>query len=92
MNVLKIIRYAAWAAVFALAAVAGLVALGMKPGGNPGNMPLSAQVGGPFALTSQEGRPFTDKDLMGKPFALFFGFTNCPDICPTTLLEFDQSA
>ncbi len=87
MNALKLIRYAAWAAVFALAAVAGLVAFGMKPGGNPGSMPLAAQIGGPFSLLSHEGRRFTDKDLLGKPFALFFGFTNCPDVCPTTLLE-----
>jgi protein SCO1 len=85
MTALKIIRYTAWAAVAALAIVAGLVAFGMKPGGS--NMPLAVQIGGPFALTSHEGKRFTDKDLAGKPFALFFGFANCPDICPTTLLE-----
>ncbi len=83
MTALKIIRYAAWAAVAALAIVAGIVAFGMKPGG----MPLSAQIGGPFALISHDGRRVTDKDFAGRPFALFFGFANCPDICPTTLLE-----
>jgi protein SCO1 len=85
MTALKIIRYTAWAAVAALALVAGLVALGLKPGGNP--LPLAAQIGGPFTLTSHEGKRVTDKDFAGKPFALFFGFANCPDICPTTLLE-----
>ena len=87
MSALKLIRYAAWAAVLALAVVAGLVALGVKPGGDPGKLPLAVQIGGTFALTSHEGKRVTDKDFAGKPFALFFGFANCPDICPTTLLE-----
>ena len=43
------------------------------------------ELGGPFALTDQNGRPFTDKDLRGKPAAMFFGFTFCPEVCPTTL-------
>jgi protein SCO1 len=50
-------------------------------------MPLAAAIGGPFELTSHEGKRFKSGDLKGKPFALFFGFTNCPDVCPTTLLE-----
>jgi protein SCO1 len=44
-------------------------------------------IGGPFALTNQDGQRVTEKDLLGKPSAIFFGFTGCPDICPTTLLE-----
>ena len=44
-------------------------------------------VGGPFELTSQEGTPISDKDLRGRPFLIFFGFTNCPDVCPTALRE-----
>ena len=46
-----------------------------------------AEIGGPFALTSHEGRPFTRDDLLGRPHILYFGFTYCPDICPTTLLQ-----
>lgn len=42
-------------------------------------------LGGPFALVDQNGRPFTDRDLRGKPAAVFFGFTYCPEVCPTTL-------
>jgi protein SCO1/2 len=42
-------------------------------------------IGGPFALTTVDGAPFTDRDLAGKPYVLFFGFTRCPDVCPTTL-------
>ncbi|MCA0278765.1 MAG: SCO family protein [Proteobacteria bacterium] len=44
-------------------------------------------IGGPFALTTQKGTRLTDADLRGKPYALFFGFTHCPEVCPTTLFE-----
>ena len=44
-------------------------------------------VGGPFELVSHDGAPITEKDLRGKPFLVFFGFTNCPDVCPTALRE-----
>lgn len=46
-----------------------------------------AGIGGPFALVDQNGRPFTDRDLRGHPHVLYFGFTYCPDICPTTLFQ-----
>ncbi|MEZ5498917.1 MAG: SCO family protein [Steroidobacteraceae bacterium] len=39
----------------------------------------------PFALRSADGRPIANADLNGHPTILFFGFTNCPDVCPTTL-------
>ena len=44
-------------------------------------------IGGAFELTDQDGRRVTEKDLLGRPSAIFFGFTSCPDLCPTTLLE-----
>ncbi|WP_343346044.1 SCO family protein [Sphingomicrobium sp. XHP0239] len=43
--------------------------------------------GGPFELVDGEGRPFSSTRLAGRPHAVFFGFTNCPDICPTTLSD-----
>jgi protein SCO1/2 len=46
-----------------------------------------ASVGGPFHLEDQIGKPFTDQDMKGRPFLVFFGYTHCPDVCPTTLLE-----
>jgi protein SCO1/2 len=39
----------------------------------------------PFELTDQAGRPFTTASLAGHPSLVFFGFTHCPDVCPTTL-------
>ncbi|MDE4916003.1 SCO family protein [Methylobacterium sp. 092160098-2] len=44
-------------------------------------------IGGPFRLTTHDGQSLSSEDLKGKPFAVFFGFTHCPDICPTTLFE-----
>src|SRR5207237_8042609 len=44
-------------------------------------------IGGPFALIDQDGRPRTDADFRGKLMLVYFGFTYCPDICPTDLQE-----
>jgi protein SCO1/2 len=52
--------------------------------------PHAAAIGGPFQLVDQNGKPFTDQDMKGKPYLVFFGFTHCPDICPTTLFEMSQ--
>ena len=48
---------------------------------------LSSTIGGPFRLVDQNGRPFTDSDLKGKWHLVFFGYTHCPDVCPTILNE-----
>jgi protein SCO1/2 len=44
-------------------------------------------VGGPFTLVNQDGKQVTEKDFAGAPHLVFFGFTHCPDICPTTLQQ-----
>src|SRR5215475_7246428 len=50
----------------------------------------AAAIGGPFHLIDQNGQPFSDEDLKGKTFLVFFGFTHCPDVCPTTLFEISE--
>jgi cytochrome oxidase Cu insertion factor (SCO1/SenC/PrrC family) len=45
----------------------------------------TALVGGPFTLTDQNGKPRSDADFRGQYLLVFFGYTNCPDVCPTTL-------
>lgn len=47
----------------------------------------TAPIGGAFELLDRDSRPFTDKDLLGRPFAIYFGYTRCPDVCPTTLMQ-----
>jgi protein SCO1/2 len=47
-------------------------------------------IGGPFKLVDQSGKPITDEDMKGHPFLVFFGYTHCPDICPTTLFEMSE--
>jgi len=44
-----------------------------------------AAVGGPFSLTDQYGHKKTDRDFAGRYLLIYFGYTNCPDVCPTTL-------
>src|SRR5271169_5915878 len=50
-------------------------------------LPTRSRIGGPFALVDHHGRSVTERDYLGKPTLVFFGFTSCPDICPTTLFE-----
>lgn len=44
-----------------------------------------ADIGSRFALVDRDGKPVTPETLRGTPYAIFFGFTRCPDVCPTTL-------
>jgi protein SCO1/2 len=74
--------------------VAGLVlfttVVFIVTGRSPAPVALTSAVGGPFSLSDQNGRPITDQDLKGRPFLVFFGFTHCPDVCPTTLFEVSE--
>lgn len=49
--------------------------------------PVVIDIGGPFQLASSKGGVVDSNDLKGKPYAIFFGFTHCPEVCPTTLYE-----
>ena len=69
-----------------LAGLTGLVYAVM-----PGRADLgSAAIGGSFTMIRQDGRVVTNADLAGRPYLVFFGYTHCPDFCPTAL--FDISA
>jgi protein SCO1/2 len=52
--------------------------------------PVTTSIGGPFALVDHNGKAITHRDLEGAPTLIFFGFTHCPDVCPTTLMEITQ--
>jgi len=50
-----------------------------------------ADIGGPFRLASSSGGFVDSRDLLGKPYGVFFGFTHCPEVCPTTLYEMTRT-
>jgi len=47
-------------------------------------------IGGPFRLQGPDGRIVSDAEMKGHPFLVFFGYTHCPDICPTTLAQLTE--
>jgi protein SCO1/2 len=55
------------------------------------SQPQSEAIGGPFVLTAGNGRKLTDHDVRGKWLLMYFGYTHCPDICPTTLAELSET-
>src|SRR5437762_4396267 len=84
-------RFALVAIVFAgvLVIAAGvLLALALRetPRGAAGTA-LASAIGGQFQLIDQNGKPFSDANLKGKWHLIFFGYTHCPDACPTALNE-----
>lgn len=91
MKALRLLQVTLWAAALTGAAVFGLVQGGViGPGSERRSIPVApavAGIGGPFRLVSHKGRTVTEKDLKGKPSAVFFGFTHCPDVCPTALFD-----
>jgi protein SCO1 len=84
MSAMRIVRIATWALVIALTAATAVV-LWRGDARPPGVE--EAAIGGPFTLVDADGRPVTEAALAGRAHALFFGFTHCPDVCPTTLAD-----
>ena len=75
-------------------AAASLIAVWMLGGfGLPSAdlAPSADAIGGPFALTGADGQRVSDRDFRGKWLLVYFGYTHCPDICPTTLADISQT-
>ena len=83
---MRTVRIVLW--VLVAIAAAAFAYLTLKPAAQqqPEGAAINlAGMGGPFTLTGSDGKPFSSSALSGKPHAIFFGFTHCPDVCPTTL-------
>jgi protein SCO1/2 len=87
------LRLALWllvaVALFALGAL-GMGWLGARNSGSvqaEGGLAPGGPLGGAFVLVDHKGEPVTEAVLRETPSAVFFGYTHCPDICPTTLME-----
>jgi len=59
-------------------------------GRSPAPIAMPSAIGGSFKLVDQNSQPITEQDLIGHPYLVFFGFTHCPDVCPTTLFEVSE--
>jgi protein SCO1/2 len=77
------------ATAFAASLIVGLLIVFWAMGG-VSKVAQPAAIGGPFQLTDQNGKAVTDKNLKGKPTLIFFGYTHCPDVCPTSLFEISE--
>ena len=86
-NRIKQVRLLLWALVaLALVGTAALLLLRRDDPDPPHvQTAVNAAIGGPFTLVGADGRPFSSDRLSGKPYLIFFGFTRCGDVCPTTL-------
>lgn len=96
MKVRRAIRLALWGLVVLSGGLLASLTLGWWQVDGPGAPRVAAGVnpvpgiGGPFAVTDHRGRVFTQREIAGRPSLMFFGFTACPDICPTTLANIGQ--
>lgn len=81
------IRYILWALVVIAVGFMAYLLMTIDTNPRPNKLGAGEKLGGEFNLIQHNGKPITDKDLLGKPHIIFFGFTTCPEICPTTLHE-----
>ena len=83
---MKKATYIIWGFVFVMAAVLGWVTFEFS---RDSQQVADGPFGVPFTLVDQNGKEITDAAFASRPTALFFGYTHCPDVCPTTLFEMD---
>ncbi len=74
-----------------LAAVLAVAAVAVWLLGAPGPVEQAATIGGPFTLVDGAGKSVTDQAFRGKYMLVYFGYTFCPDVCPTTLSDVAQA-
>ncbi|SFO08193.1 protein SCO1/2 [Cohaesibacter marisflavi] len=87
----KLIRTISWAMSLVMAIVLGILVFSwyseeMRVQKTQEGQ-TEVQIGGDFSLTDHTGKPVTYADFADKPLAIYFGYTFCPDVCPTTLSE-----
>ncbi len=83
---LRRLRLLLWLLVAAALALVAALLLIERSGAPPEtSAPVRSGFGGPFTLVGSDGKPFSSAKLTGKPYAIYFGFTRCGDVCPTTL-------
>ena len=87
MRLVRLMRYGAWAFAIALTLIVAYLTVSyyQRDAAPPGL--ATASIGGPYRLHGTNGEVVTEASFPGKAKAMFFGFTHCPDICPTTLFE-----
>lgn len=85
---MKAFRFTLWAAVgLAIAVVGAMVWTLNQPGQKNASVTGAPTLGAPFSLVEANGEPITERAFAGRPTALFFGFTQCPEVCPVSLYE-----
>ena len=82
LSPMRVVSIVAW---LGLLIVAVLLVTG--PGSGPAQIQQGGMVIPAFTLVDQTGKATTEKDLLGRPSVIFFGFTYCPEVCPTTLAD-----
>lgn len=91
IETLRLIRYGAFALIALLALGWIVVGLGLVDVGGrapvEGKFAIGSPVVASFKLTDHNGRAVSEADLLGRPAVVFFGFTYCPEVCPTTMIS-----
>jgi protein SCO1/2 len=75
------------AAIAAVIVACGLGAVAVGPRLAKQSLPALVEIGGPFSLQNSDGKTVHDRDFRGRYMLVYFGYTHCPDVCPTTLSD-----